>query len=188
MGSRTRRGSRKHAASFGFAPIGGASARILILGSLPGQTSLRRGEYYAQPQNAFWRIMGRLFDAGPDLAYPERAKRLVARDVAVWDVCASAQRSGSLDAAIAPASVVANDFDAFFDAHPRIALIGLNGAAAAALYERHVLRKLAAPHARIRRERLPSTSPAHAAMTFDAKLAAWKAFVELATRAAAARV
>jgi hypoxanthine-DNA glycosylase len=188
MGSRPRRGSRTAEVSQGFAPIGGASARLLILGSLPGQTSLQRGEYYAQPRNDFWRIMGSLFGAGPDLSYAQRAQRLVAHEVAIWDVCASARRSGSLDAAIAPASVVANDFEAFFGAHPDIALIGLNGAAAAALYERYVARKLAPLQAHIRRERLPSTSPAHAAMSFDAKLAAWKAFAALATPARAAAV
>ncbi len=166
-------------ASFGFAPISAARARILILGSLPGQTSLQRGEYYAQPQNAFWRIMGALFDAGPNLSYAERTRRLVAQDVAVWDVCASARRSGSLDAAIASSSVVPNDFAGFYAQHPCIEWIGLNGAAAAALYERHVEGKLPTSRIRIRRERMPSTSPAHASMSFDEKLAAWSAFFNL---------
>ncbi|OZA12577.1 MAG: DNA-deoxyinosine glycosylase, partial [Hydrogenophilales bacterium 17-62-8] len=83
----------------GFPPIADAHARILILGSLPGQVSLQRQQYYAQPQNAFWKIMGRLFDAGPELAYAERTQRLVENGIALWDVCASAQRPGSLDAA-----------------------------------------------------------------------------------------
>ncbi|HMD73383.1 MAG TPA: DNA-deoxyinosine glycosylase [Steroidobacteraceae bacterium] len=167
-------------ASVGFAPISAASARILILGSLPGQMSLQRGEYYAQPHNAFWRIMGALFDAGPNLPYAERKRRLIAQDVAVWDVCASARRAGSLDASIASTSVVPNDFVGFYAAHPRIESIGLNGAAAAVLYERLVERTLAQPLTRMRRVRLPSTSPAHASMSFDQKLAAWSEFRQLA--------
>ena len=179
MRTQQRRAARSIAASIGFAAVAGESARILILGSLPGQVSLQRGEYYAQPQNAFWRVMGALFGAGPNLAYADRTRRLVQHDVAVWDVCAAAQRAGSLDASIESKSVVANDFAAFYAAHPHIELIGLNGAAAATLYERHVFGRLAAPYTGIRRERLPSTSPAHASMSYEAKLAAWKAFMQL---------
>ncbi|MGA2707800.1 MAG: DNA-deoxyinosine glycosylase [Steroidobacteraceae bacterium] len=183
MRAQRRRAAHSPAASIGFAPVAGESARILILGSLPGQTSLQRGEYYAQPQNVFWRVMGALFGAGPNLSYAERTRRLVERDVAVWDVCASAQRVGSMDASIESNSVVENDFAAFYAAHPHIELIGLNGAAAATLYERRVFGRLIAPYAGIRRERLPSTSPAHASMSYEAKLAAWKAFVQLAKSA-----
>jgi len=180
MRTQQRRAANPIAASIGFAPVAGESARILILGSLPGQVSLQRGEYYAQPQNVFWRVMGALFGAGPNLAYTERTRRLVELDVAVWDVCASAQRAGSLDASIEPKSVMANDFAAFYAAHPHVELIGLNGAAAATLYERHVVSRLIALYSGIRRERLPSTSPAHASRSYEAKLAAWKAFVQLA--------
>ena len=157
----------------GFPPIADATARVLILGSLPGQVSLRRQQYYAQPQNAFWTIMGRLFDAGPELPYAERARRLLAHGVALWDVCAAAQRPGSLDAAIVHASVVPNDFAAFLESHPRIRLVCFNGAKAAELYRRLVLPALpASPHP-IRYETLPSTSPAHASMRFEEKLARW---------------
>ena len=183
MAAQRRQRAGEIPAAFGFAPISAASARILILGSLPGQMSLQRGEYYAQPHNAFWRIMGALFDAGPNLPYAERARRLTAQDVAVWDVCASARRAGSLDASIASTSVVPNDFAGFYAAHPRIELIGLNGATAAALYERHVEQTLAPPRTRTRRVRLPSTSPAHASMSFDEKLVAWSAFLRLAMAA-----
>ena len=91
----------------GFAPLVAAGARLLVLGSLPGVRSLRDGEYYAQPRNAFWPIMGELTGARPDLPYAERGARLVAAGVALWDVCGSARRAGSLDAAIEGSSVVA---------------------------------------------------------------------------------
>ncbi|MDO9467360.1 MAG: DNA-deoxyinosine glycosylase [Thiobacillus sp.] len=159
--------------SNGFPPIADAHARVLILGSLPGQTSLRQQQYYAQQRNAFWAIMGRLFDAGPDVPYDERTRRLVKNGVALWDVCAAAHRPGSLDAAIRPASVVPNDFSPFIAAHPHIRLIAFNGAKAAELYRRTVLPGLPAALQTLRCETLPSTSPAHASMTLEDKLARW---------------
>jgi len=157
-----------------FAPLALPCARVLILGSLPGRVSLARSQYYAQAQNTFWRLMGDLFDAGPQLAYEERVQRLLMRGVAVWDVCAAAERPGSLDAAIVRASVATNDFEAFFTTYRQIRLIGFNGATAAQLYERHVQKYLSPRAAAIARLRLPSTSPAHAALPYAAKLDAWR--------------
>lgn len=162
----------------GFRPIDDADARVLILGSLPGQASLRAQQYYAQPHNAFWKIMGQLFGAGPELPYVERAQRLVEHKIALWDVCAAARRPGSLDSAIAHESVVPNDFAAFIAAHPQVALVCFNGAKAAELYRRYVLPGLPAALPPLRYETLPSTSPAHAAMSFEEKLARWSAVLE----------
>jgi double-stranded uracil-DNA glycosylase len=159
--------------SQGFAPIARADARVLILGSLPGRESLRRRQYYAQPQNAFWRIMGALFDAGPERSYAERRAQLIAARVAVWDVCAAAYRAGSLDSAILASSVVANDLGRFLARHPAIGLVCFNGAKAAALYRRHVLPALPPPLRELRSVVLPSTSPAHASLRLERKIAAW---------------
>lgn len=159
----------------GFPPIADAHARALILGSLPGQVSLQRQQYYALPQNTFWKIMGRLFAAGPELPYVARTQCLVRNGIALWDVCATAQRPGSLDAAIVRSSVVPNDFCAFIASHPRIRLICFNGGKAADLYRRLVLPGLPATARAIRTETLPSTSPAHAAMPFEDKLSRWAA-------------
>ena len=90
----------------GFSPIVGGRPRVLVLGSLPGRKSLEMGQYYAQPQNGFWRIMGAIFGAGPSLPYPERLERLVANRVAVWDVLAAGERNGSLDSAIVASNIV----------------------------------------------------------------------------------
>ena len=159
--------------STGFPPIADAHARVLILGSLPGQESLRQQQYYAQPRNAFWTLMGRLFGAGPDLPYDERTRRLIQSRVALWDVCAAAHRPGSLDASIRPDSVVPNDFAPFIAGHPQIRLIAFNGSKAAELYRRSVQPGLPAALQIIRCETLPSTSPAHASMTLEDKLARW---------------
>ena len=110
--------------SSGFSPVSRADARVLILGSLPGQASLAARQYYAQPRNAFWPIMGRLFGAGVEVPYEDRLRRLTESGVALWDVCA--QRVGSLDAKIDALSVVPNDFAGSFQAHRVIGLICFN--------------------------------------------------------------
>jgi hypoxanthine-DNA glycosylase len=97
----------------------------------------------------------------------------VQNGIALWDVCAAAQRPGSLDAAIVHSSVVPNDFAAFIEAHPDIGLICFNGGKAAELYRRRVLPGLPVTLRAIRTETLPSTSPAHAAMPFEEKLMRW---------------
>ena len=162
-------------ASSGFAAVADHEARLLILGTLPGRVSLARREYYAQARNAFWPIMGALVGAAPDLPYPRRLERLVAARIALWDVCAAATRPGSLDSAIDPRSIVANDFHAFFAAHPRIAIVCFNGAAAESLFRRIVRPTLGAQPPRLEMRRLPSTSAAHAALSYERKLAAWTA-------------
>src|SRR5690349_15955378 len=86
---------RKH----GLPPVLRADARLLVLGSLPGEESLRAGRYYAHPRNQFWRLMEGAIGAPLDaLGYDQRLARLVARQVALWDVIGAARRSGSLDA------------------------------------------------------------------------------------------
>jgi hypoxanthine-DNA glycosylase len=88
---------------------------VLILGSLPGRLSLERGEYYANPQNAFWKIIAaRVGDFPAD--YSGRVRVLIEQRVALWDVLAAATRSGSLDAAIGD-DAIPNHFPAFFHTH-----------------------------------------------------------------------
>jgi hypoxanthine-DNA glycosylase len=161
--------------SHGFPPVADPSARVLVLGSLPGKASLEAQEYYANKQNAFWRIMGDLFGAGPAIPYARRLESLRAAKIALWDVIAAGERAGSLDADIVKSSVFANDFSAFFALHRNIHHIFFNGAAAEAAFRRHVLPGLQG--ASLQLIRLPSTSPAHAASSYAEKLAAWSALV-----------
>lgn len=162
-----------HAPSHGFAPIAGHSATTLILGTLPGQMSLARQQYYGLPHNVFWKLMGDLFGTTADAPYALRTRSLIDHDIALWDVCASATRPGSLDSDIAPASIVANDFVGFFAAHTAVTRVFFNGAKAADLYRRLVLPSLPASPQAIAYETLPSTSPAHAGMPYAEKLARW---------------
>ncbi|HVY06272.1 MAG TPA: DNA-deoxyinosine glycosylase [Burkholderiales bacterium] len=164
----------------GFAPIATKASRVLVLGSMPGKKSLDARQYYAHPHNAFWKIMGRMFGAGPDLAYEERVAALARAGVAVWDVLESCSREGSLDASIDEASIVVNDFRAFFDAHPGIRHVFFNGAKAEHSFNRYV--RTDVDVANLRFTRLPSTSPAHASIALPQKIKAWCTVAEALAR------
>src|SRR5690606_9919545 len=151
----------------GFPPVSDADARVLVLGSLPGETSIEMRQYYAQPRNAFWPIMGELCGAAPSLPYPRRLERLRAAGIALCDVLAAGERRGSLDSAIVPSSMVVNDFAAFFAAHPQIRFVSFNGSKAAELFVRRVLPALPAEYGSLEMTRLPSTSPANASYSFE---------------------
>lgn len=165
--------AERPAAVRSFAPLADAAARVLVLGSMPGVESLRAGQYYAHPRNAFWRIMGDLVGAAPELAYPARVRQLQAAGIALWDVLAACVREGSLDADIDPDSIITNDLPAFFARHPRITHVFFNGATAERCFRIHVQPALEAGALRL--QRLPSTSPAHAALDYRRKLTAWRA-------------
>ena len=164
-----------------FRPVANADARVLVLGSMPGAASLRAEQYYAHPQNVFWRIMGDLLGAPvPSPAnYPERLRALTSAGVALWDVLRSCRRKGSLDSDIDEASLRPNDFARFFREHPGITHVFFNGSKAEQSFRKHVLPKLADSAGRLQFHRLPSTSPAHAGLPYAAKLAAWRAVVEM---------
>jgi hypoxanthine-DNA glycosylase len=167
-------------ASSGFPPVSAADARVLILGSLPGVRSLERTQYYAQPRNNFWRIMGELIGASPELPYEERLQRLTDSRIALWDVVASAVRRGSLDSNIVRETVVVNDFGGFFADHSELECICFNGQTAAKLFSRYVLPVpgIVVPRSRLT---LPSTSPAHAGMPYAEKLRHWRVIRGLAS-------
>ena len=157
-----------------FAPIVAAKPRVLILGSMPGIKSLAVQEYYAHPQNAFWKIMGDLFDA--DVSnYAARCDVIRTHHLALWDVLKYCERHGSLDAAIKKDTMIVNDFAAFFKKHKTITTVCLNGGTAARVFQKHVLPVLPEEiKKRLAITPLPSTSPAHAGMRYADKLKAWK--------------
>ena len=160
-----------------FPPLAGKAAHTLILGSMPGRESLRQQQYYAHPRNAFWPIVSRLLALPEGVGYAQRTKAFTARGFVLWDVLESCERPGSLDASIEPGSIVPNDFAAFFAHRKRIERVFFNGSTAQAMFLRHVLPNLPERFATLPMQRLPSTSPAHAGLRFDAKLAAWRAIL-----------
>lgn len=156
-----------------FAPVSKVDATILILGSMPGKRSLLENQYYAHPQNAFWKIMGDLFGAKADLPYDERLNILSSARLALWDVLASCTRETSLDSHIRQES--ANDFTSFFAQHSHITQVFFNGSKAEQSFRKFVLNRQTLPPLEF--QRLPSTSPAHAGMRYADKLQAWRAAI-----------
>jgi TDG/mug DNA glycosylase family protein len=159
-----------------FPPITSTTARVLILGTMPGRVSLRERQYYAHPQNAFWRIIGAILGFDPALPYHERIASVQSAGIAIWDVLKACAREGSLDSAIEAASVVPNDVAAFLAQHPQVRRICFNGATAQALYLKHVRSRLG-NDVHLEYLRLPSTSPANASWSFADKARAWQAIV-----------
>ena len=157
-----------------FPPIANPGCKILVLGSMPGKASLRAGEYYAHPQNAFWRIVGELFDLEPGTDYLTRQECLLRNRIAVWDVLKSCTRESSMDADIVDSTSVANDFETFFAEHSKLSRVLFNGAKAESAFRKLVLPGLGEDFS-LEMVRMPSTSPAYAAMSFERKLEKWQA-------------
>lgn len=154
-------------------PVGSTNARLLILGSLPGEASLEAQRYYAHPQNQFWRLLGEAIDE--DLAsdgYDERLRKLAARRIALWDVVGEARRRGSLDTSIRGATP--NQLREYAATHPDLRSIAFNGKTASRL-GRAALGDVTA----IRLIELPSSSPAYT-LSFSEKAKAWAALGPLA--------
>ena len=162
--------SAEAARAAAFAPVADARARVLILGSLPGVESLRQARYYAHPQNAFWRLVGGVI--GADLAalpYEPRLARLLEARIALWDVIASAERRGSLDTSIRAPELA--DLPHLVERLPALRAVAFNGGTAARIGRR----QLAGQADALALIDLPSSSPAHARLSFDEKLARWTA-------------
>jgi TDG/mug DNA glycosylase family protein len=120
---------------FGLPPIARPDARLFILGSLPGDASLKARRYYAHPTNQFWKLLGMaLGEELHALDYEGRLARLAERRVGLWDVVAFAQRPGSLDQAIRGAGH--NPIDRLRHDFPGVRAIAFNGGTAARLGRR----------------------------------------------------
>ena len=155
-----------------FPPVVDERARVLVLGTLPGEESLRRQQYYAHPRNLFWRVIFALFEATPPTDYAERLAFVTAHRIALWDVCELGERERSADTAIR--SERPNAIDRLLDEHPLIRAVAFNGTTARRLYDRHFARRVTLTYLA-----LPSTSPAHATIDFAVKLARWTALREV---------
>lgn len=150
----------------GLAPVIDADVRILVLGSFPGAASLAAGKYYAHPRNQFWPLISAV--VGEDLAslaYDERLVRLLAHRFGLWDVLAGCEREGSLDSAIRKPA--ANDFERLRALCPELETVGFNGQASGKFAPQFAA-------AGYRTLVLPSSSPAHMAMSFEQKLTVWR--------------
>jgi double-stranded uracil-DNA glycosylase len=158
-----------------FAAIAGPDTRVLILGSLPGEASLAAGQYYAHPRNQFWHLIGAVIDQAElaGLPYAERLGLLGQAGIGLWDVIASAVRQGSLDTAIRAAEPAA--LPNLVAALPQLRAIGFNGAKSAAIGRK------ALAGSGLALIDLPSSSPAHASLGLEAKMARWLTLKEFLT-------
>lgn len=166
-----------------FPPSIGACCRVLILGSMPGERSLVAGQYYAHPQNQFWPMMEAVFGVPRALPYARRIATLADCGVGLWDVLQGCKRRGSLDSAIERTSEIPNAIDVLLTQREDIAAVAFNGAKAAQAFARHV--EAAIPPQRRQAlvlHPMPSTSPAHASMTWPDKLARWSALARYTGR------
>lgn len=151
----------------GLAPVLSPDIRVMILGSFPGRESLAARQYYAHPRNQFWRLLSAIL--GEDLSalpYEARLSRLLHHGIGLWDVITMCDRIGSLDARIKNA--VPNDFSRLKSACPRLETVCFNGKVAGAYAPR-------LEAAGYRTVQLPSSSPAYASRSFEAKLSSWQA-------------
>ena len=166
----------------GLPPMVASNTRLLILGSFPSVKSLQMQQYYAHPQNQFWKLVFAAF-SDDKLAvsryeicassYEKRSEKLLALGVGVWDVYGSCEREGSLDSAIRNARV--NDFAALKARCPQLVAIAHNGGESYK-HAKHTM-ALGLPV-----YKLPSSSPANASWIFERKLDVWRAVVAVALK------
>ena len=143
---------------------------------MPGPVALKRRQYYGFPGNHFWPVIQALFGAGDrPLSYPQKIRLLKKNRIALWDVIASCQREGAGDNAIR--CVTPNKIPQLLKVHPNIRRIFVNGKMAERLFKLHFREEVKLPVAC-----LPSTSPAHAAMSFQEKLKRWRVVRETVRR------
>lgn len=150
-----------------FPPLLGPDTRILIVGSMPGEASLRAGQYYAHPRNQFWPLIFDIFEQGrPPRDYADKTAAILRHGLGLWDSLSACERSGSLDARITRPQ--ANDFPALLRMYPQIRCLLFNGAAAFRFY------KQAFGVPQTVWQQMPSTSPAHASLSYSQKLTLWR--------------
>ncbi|MGV2289532.1 DNA-deoxyinosine glycosylase [Trinickia sp. YCB016] len=153
-----------------FPPVVDRNTRVLVLGSLPGEVSLAHNQYYAHKQNRFWHLIGDVIGENlPSMDYEARLQALLDHRVGLWDVIANARREGSLDSRIRDHAT--NDLAALVAGLPSLAAVAFNGGTAAKI---GVL-ALAESRPSLELVRLPSSSPAYAAVPYAEKLRAWEA-------------
>lgn len=157
---------------YSFPPIEDGHLEILILGSLPGDESIRRRQYYAHPRNRFWPLMAKLLGKSLPDDYVGRTEMLLSAHIGLWDVAHSAIRKGSADIQIC--DEVPNDIGSLIERNPHLHTIAFNGQKAEKMFGKHFPETLS-----IRRLLMPSTSPANAVKTLDLLVKDWSRIFSL---------
>ena len=147
-------------------PLYNKESEILILGSFPSVKSREQAFFYGHPQNRFWKVLAGVFEVPTPMSIDEKKQFLLENKVALWDVIASCEISGSADNTIKNAR--ANDLSEILN-NSQIQKIFVNGSAAKKYYDRYLLKQT-----RIEAVLLPSTSPANAAWSVERLIDYWK--------------
>jgi len=154
----------------GFGPIAGSAPRVLILGTFPSEESLKQHRYYAHPRNLFWDMIAAICGTGKNEDYEKRCEHVRSGGIAIWDVLKSCDREGSSDGQIRRGRFMPNDIGRFLSDHP-VKAVFFNGTKAALLFKQHIDLSILPSQPRL--VTLPSTSPAHAALSGQKKLERW---------------
>ncbi|MDR1679678.1 MAG: DNA-deoxyinosine glycosylase [Prevotellaceae bacterium] len=153
-----------------FPPLVYTDTNILILGSLPGEASLAAQEYYAYPQNRFWKTIAAVTRESAPSCYDEKKRMLQKHRIGLWDLAKTARREGSLDSNMTDETV--NDIDRLLQSFPQIHTVAFNGKKAQVLFDKNFNR-----NSGIRYLALPSTSPANAGFSFEKLCEAWQKII-----------
>ncbi|MFT4415772.1 DNA-deoxyinosine glycosylase [Fredinandcohnia humi] len=156
---------------YGLAPVAESDVQVLILGSMPGEESLRKNEYYGNKRNHFWKILFSLFEQPEITDYEEKLRFIKLHKIALWDVLYSCERVGSLDSNIKAEEP--NDLESFVQTHQNLRLIACNGTKAFQSYKKYIgLHRFEG----IEVVKLPSTSPVPGKYnkTLEGKLQEWE--------------
>lgn len=146
-------------------PLYNRDSKVLVLGSFPSVKSREAMFFYHHPQNRFWKVISGVFGEPLPVTIPEKRDLLLRNQIAVWDVIQSCEITGSSDSSIR--NVVANDLSEILNASP-IRQIIANGNTSYRLYMKYIF-----PQTGRDILKLPSTSPANAACTYEKLLEAW---------------
>lgn len=154
-----------------FAPVINETSRVLFLGTMPGEESLRRQQYYGHPSNQFWKILYALYQEPLSSDYRERVAFVLSKGLAIWDVLQSCEGKGSLDSCIK--NEIPNDFSGFYKNHPAIQTVCFTSKKAEDFYRKYV--GFDKQHTFLV---LPSPSPANARMRLAEKTEKWHEILE----------
>jgi double-stranded uracil-DNA glycosylase len=164
-------------AKVGLGPVVDQESRVLILGTLPGDESLRLQRYYSNPRNELWHLLTRVFATPTGETYEQRLEFLSDHGIALWDVLRSTERRGSSDAAIVNPEL--NDFAQLFSEYPDLRRVAFNGGKAELLWRRYIAPRPDVPHNSFATGTLPSSSgsPGQHVLPFEEKAVRWKQFL-----------
>lgn len=150
-------------------------SKILILGSMPGIKSLEEQQYYAHPQNRFWKVIGNICNKPKlsELDYETKLKTLLNNNIALWDTIKSCKREGSLDSDIQ--NEKPNDIRKLLKTYPNIETICLNGNKSYSAFKKYfpVLFEKYVCY------RMPSTSPANARYSLNILIKEWSKIISV---------